>query len=245
MKRICHPIFKSKNQFLDHIYNTRGYCDTVSRLNRDSIITLYRYLLHKEVFIENGIEMNVDSLIEEMELSEERKFILPDKYLYAIVAINAILNHYSEDRNIKFLRENFPVNGEIQTGKYNFEKIYSYMFEGLSNDFNQNVTRNFNKLLKSIDKSCGLYFLYNLDKDLIYIGKSKYLFSRVQNSILYREAHYCKFLKLNSLCECDILEPYYIALLNPKLNNQLKSKVKPSFEINHKFTFTELEKIYK
>jgi hypothetical protein len=101
-------------------------------------------------------------------------------------------------------------------------------------------------LTKTIGTS-GLYFFYTESKNLLYIGRSKDLSSRVISSIYERnrseKIFYMRFL-FTSLDDSFILEPYYISLGKPKLNVQFNSKETPTtLSIIHNYEFTEFIKL--
>lgn len=77
----------------------------------------------------------------------------------------------------------------------------------------------------------GLYFLFDSDRELIYIGKSKSLVDRVYLSYIEREAKYIKIMITKNEADANILEAYCIALYSPPKNRQLKSGDKPTFTL--------------
>jgi hypothetical protein len=101
--------------------------------------------------------------------------------------------------------------------------------------------------LKKIIGKSGLYLFYTESKDLLYIGRSKDLSSRVMSSMFERNRNdkivYMRFL-FTSLDDSFILEPYYISLGKPKLNVQFNSKETPTtLSIIHNYEFTEFIKL--
>lgn len=102
--------------------------------------------------------------------------------------------------------------------------------------------------LESILDKSGLYFLYDSQKRLSYIGRSKNLKNRVLTSISDRnfEGDRIEFIKFmfTTLDDSYILEPYYISLNKPLLNKEMKSKKLPTtLKIEHNYTYTEFIKI--
>lgn len=88
-----------------------------------------------------------------------------------------------------------------------------------------------NKLtLKQLDKipvnTGGIYLLYNANNDLIYIGRSNNLDSRIRahingkthTAIFHKEIKYVRYLPTNSRIEQKVYELYAINTLSPKYN---------------------------
>lgn len=86
----------------------------------------------------------------------------------------------------------------------------------------------------------GIYFLYNKHNDLLYVGKSKNLQSRIADHIKGRtntsyfskEISYIRYSPVASLMECEIYETYFINTLNPKYN---KEKVYNETEYSYEY----------
>jgi len=77
----------------------------------------------------------------------------------------------------------------------------------------------------------GIYMLYNSEKSLIYVGKSKSLISRIPGSCIERGAYYVRFAVTTSMADMHILEPYLISTLKPPLNTDHQCLDWPTFEI--------------
>jgi len=86
-------------------------------------------------------------------------------------------------------------------------------------------------LLHSLNDVIGVYFLYNDDKELIYIGKSKNLSSRLPQTIKGKRVGFFRFIILNSMADMHVLEPYLIAHHNPLLNKEFNTGDKLTIEI--------------
>lgn len=111
---------------------------------------------------------------------------------------------------------------------YDFKEFFKYCFDGI-------VTKEFEEVINILEYECGLYFLYDENKKLIYIGKSKNLASRIPTSIKDRKAFYMKFKLCYNLSDMHILELYYISKLKPKLNSDCSETDVCTFEIQHNF----------
>lgn len=99
-----------------------------------------------------------------------------------------------------------------------------------------------NEFCKTFLDSCcnlqftpGIYFMYNFNKQLIYIGKSVNLSNRMISSSREREPYYIKYKTTKSFSDCHVLELYYINLLKPCLNKSEKSQDDLTFEIKYDF----------
>lgn len=148
------------------------------------------------------------------------------------------INNKTEINKILFIaRENcygdFSVNAAIRRAK-----IFQPDFENARNilkDEDYQITDEFFKIMEELVYVCGLYFLFDENKELIYIGKSRNLSSRVPKSIKERKGFYLKYKLTSTMSDANILELYYISKLKPKLNKDSKESDDTTFEINYKF----------
>ena len=76
----------------------------------------------------------------------------------------------------------------------------------------------FEKDFKMYARAYGIYFIYNENEELIYIGKSKNLFERLANSLRERGGNKYSFALTKTKSDYHLYEIYYIAKLEPKLN---------------------------
>lgn len=76
----------------------------------------------------------------------------------------------------------------------------------------------FEKDFKMYARSYGIYFIYDENEELIYIGKSKNLFERLANSLRERGGDKYSFALTKTKSDYHLYEIYYIAKLEPKLN---------------------------
>ena len=111
----------------------------------------------------------------------------------------------------------------------------------------QNIPRETRDILKNLKYATGLYFLYNEDKELKYIGKSYDLGLRIKSSAYNKKAHYFKYLETKHEADADVLEPYFVAKFKPPLNSEFNTHKIPTIKI--KFVIAEPKmgfiKIYK
>lgn len=75
----------------------------------------------------------------------------------------------------------------------------------------------------------GIYFLFNAEKELIYIGKSQNLSTRVYASYFDKKAEYARIMVTETKADANILEPYCIAIHSPLHNCEFKTGDKPTF----------------
>lgn len=78
----------------------------------------------------------------------------------------------------------------------------------------------------------GIYRFYNDKKELIYIGRSVDLFSRVFSSAKERNPKYVDFIICKTQADAYIIEPYLISLFKPLLNSEFKSDSLPTLKID-------------
>lgn len=97
------------------------------------------------------------------------------------------------------------------------------------------VSQEFIEEMDALFQVYGLYFLYDENKNLIYIGKSKNLNERIPTSVKERGAHYLKYKVTNTLTDAHILELYYIAKLKPILNKDSKENDDTTLHIEYLF----------
>lgn len=93
-----------------------------------------------------------------------------------------------------------------------------------STKFKDFITENIGK--------CGIYFLYDEFKTLIYIGKSTSLGDRIMTSIFQRQIKgYVKIALTKTQADIHIYEPYYILKENPLLNVEFTAYDKMSIDL--------------
>lgn len=101
------------------------------------------------------------------------------------------------------------------------------------------------KFLNEISNKSGVYFLYNNEKKLIYIGRSVDLCNRIPSSCSERNASFFKYLITNNAADAFILEPYFISLLKPPLNKEMTTCDFPTIKIEIEEPKTKLIEIFK
>ena len=231
---INHPFFKTQL----HFYNFVNKVINDKKINHPlfsnhlNIKLLGWYIANSDLFKRNIIEIPIDKFTWEIKNYSEENNKLPVCDLLDIIIpeLKGINSRKLRIKDCSNLKELCPYLNENKI----FEELKSEKY----------YTEVFKELLMSFYEKPGVYFLYDLNKNLIYIGKSCNIYNRIQSSINERKAFYCKVLKVANEADANILEPYFIALLNPILNGDLKVLESSSFKIKHGFRFTKLTKIH-
>lgn len=90
----------------------------------------------------------------------------------------------------------------------------------------------FKELVQSNIGKFGLYFLYDENKALMYIGKSTSLGDRILSSIFQRRINgFIKIALTESAADIHVYEPYYVIKENPFLNVDFKAYDELSIEL--------------
>ena len=98
-----------------------------------------------------------------------------------------------------------------------------------------NLSNEFVKSMEYLYYAQGLYFIYDKNKNLIYIGKSRNLGSRVVSSLKERKGYYFKYKLTKTMSDANILEIYYISTLKPVLNSESNEEDLSTIKINYQF----------
>ena len=85
-----------------------------------------------------------------------------------------------------------------------------------------NITDEFVTTASQLSKVHGIYFLYNLEGELIYVGKSVDLSVRILSTIRGRGRCAVEFARTASKSDMSVYEKYYISKLKPLLNKEGK-----------------------
>lgn len=88
----------------------------------------------------------------------------------------------------------------------------------IKNKIEGSVTQYFRNKMNDLQNRFGIYFLYDKEKKLIYVGKSINLGERIISSIDERGACFFEYALTETLSDASVYEMYYISLLKPKLN---------------------------
>jgi len=88
------------------------------------------------------------------------------------------------------------------------------------------------KALKKIEDISGIYYLYDENKKLIYIGKSTGLGHRIVTSYKERRAYFFRYSIISNKADMHILEPYLISKYKPELNVEFIEDDQTSFALD-------------
>lgn len=108
-------------------------------------------------------------------------------------------------------------------------KACKYTKENLSS-FNPRMPKETLIAFNRASGESGVYLLYNDKEELMYVGKSKSLSTRIMQSLRERECSSFSYAILNE-CDYHVMEMYLIMLWRPPLNQESKTKDKLTFEI--------------
>lgn len=128
---------------------------------------------------------------------------------------------FVEDAKELMKQYNFIFNGnyeerELYPDLYKDESIPDYIIDedGIING--KSITKKFREDMRNIRYKPGVYFLYNSNKKLIYIGKSHELGCRIPSSVKERQSHFYSYGITKTASDCGIYEMYYISKNKPK-----------------------------
>lgn len=225
---INHKYFKTQKHYIN--FHKKLMSDYKHEALTEPNLKLFAWILsNRNKFLTYGVEIPVDKIhfnIKKGDLSLLDKLNKNIKILRKLKDGKISLHECNNNLSI-----DFPILNELE---------YRQL---LARD--KNYSDEFIKTYDSLYNVKGVYFLYNLKKKLIYIGKSINLSSRLITSSNERKAFYCKYLITKTNADANILEPYYIATLKPELNGDLTTLDLPTFKIDHKFKISKLIKIFK
>jgi hypothetical protein len=232
-RTLDHPFFKTQKHFICHCERqVKQRSLSHPLLNGNTYKTLSWFLSQSSLFKRKGIRCVASKF--SWELTKEDNFDklysnLENIYTKAIDEINEIRTKNKQVVDCKILLENFSM-------EFGAEIVNAVECE--------NFSKSFMDFLYSLENKPGVYFLYNDEKELIYIGKSCKLNMRLSSSIRQRNALFVRVMVTKTEADANILEPYYISLMSPPLNGDLITLDRPSFTINHDFIQSEMKEIY-
>jgi len=106
-------------------------------------------------------------------------------------------------------------------------------------------TDEFIELQKELARDHGVYFLYDENQALIYIGKSVMdLGSRIASSAAERQATFVRYALTKTKSDTAIYEMYYISKFKPPLNNDGKCDDETTIVLPE-LTFSKIYRIYE
>lgn len=228
---ISHNFFKTQKHYVD-------YCNKVIKdrglnhptLNEKNFAALAWFLSKYNLFKRKGIKC-ISTSFSWMLRKDDAEIIyseLDNIYTKVIEEIVKIKKGAIKIEECDNLFDNFLILDEVS------------LIESIDESF----TEEFLELLCDVENKSGVYFFYDSHSELIYIGKSYRLNERLKTSCKERKAIYVNVMVTDSECDANILEPYYIGLLNPQANSDFTTLDNPTFEIKHNYNKTEIIPIY-
>ncbi|EOU1827893.1 GIY-YIG nuclease family protein [Clostridium perfringens] len=137
-------------------------------------------------------------------------------FLDSIKKFNPCLNFKDEVQFHLSIANGLSISNSYDESKFSYlDKNFSFQLNFISKDD-----------IKLIPDAMGIYFMYSENKDLMYIGKSIHLNSRVANHLSGRthtddichNFKYIKYIEIDNEELLDDYETYYINIYKPKLN---------------------------
>lgn len=225
-----HKFFKTQKHFFNFVYKiVRDKNIELEFFTKQNIVLLGWCLSKDEILKRNEIDIPINQLTWNMKENKDVSDLVA-KLSTVMSELKEVRENKRSIKDCVKCKEVFPFVDEnklfdLVRGKNNFTEEFFETTELLLN-------------------TPGVYFLYDANRELIYVGKSYGVGRRVRSSINERSAFYCELLPVKYECEANILEPYYISKLRPVLNSDLVTLDSPSFEINHNYIKTEMYKIF-
>jgi hypothetical protein len=201
-RTIDHEFFLNERHFINYCFKV---CKTQgidrSDISVENLTHFLWSLKHETVFKRNGIKPPYTVLISALKgLSKENiDFIFKD-YLNELIKLRFGNCELKDCPNIT-----------------KFE-----MFEGSTYDVTYGdwgYSKSMLTLLDKIQGKSGVYKLYDINKSLLYIGKSYTLSNRITSSIKEQHAFYCKVMETKTQSDANLLEIFYISEEKPPNND--------------------------
>ena len=174
-----------------------------------SNISLFANHLYSEFLKDKFTITNIDYKECEDDIENCRIFLNIVKNLNPILIFTPKINAYLEKLQIK-----------------NFDNYNNKRFENLDKKVFFNESYISKTELEKIPNTIGIYFMYNENKELMYIGKTIHLNSRVTDHLAGRthtsdichNFNYIKYIEIDNEVLLDDYETYFINSYKPKLN---------------------------
>ena len=155
------------------------------------------------------------------------KRILGDKGERGIMANMVKIDEFSaKDLKVKGVNNVAHIKNKKWVVYYNSQKKRILVYEK-----NIQYSPLARKILKKITKKAGIYFLYNDQEKLIYIGKSKNLGQRIPASAKERKARKFAYIIIKNPADIHVLEPYVILKYAPPENTEFRERSSSSLDI--------------
>lgn len=228
-KTLNHEFFLSERHFMNYclkVCKTLGiYNDFINYKNLNYFAWS---LAHEVIFKRNGVKPPYAVLISVLKLTDnatELSLLFTD-YLKELIALrygNATLEKCPNIIKYEFYHES---SFDIQVKG-----------RGLSVKMERMAIQN--------QDNCGVYKLFNNDKDLIYIGKSYSIGKRIVSSAREQRASYVKIMITKTQSDANLIEQYLIATEKPSQNDLGMTFDELTVKVSFDYKFLPLVKIYK
>lgn len=164
----------------------------------------------KNLFLEIYIEVN--------EIFDQAKIVCEQIKKESIKNDFNLFNYFDSD----FLKSHYKLKQFVKNrNKFNYLNEQEFI---PSTEFKEFIENHIGKF--------GLYFLYDENKVLMYIGKSTSIGDRVLTSIRERQIRgYIKVALTETIADIHVYEPYYVLKENPFFNKEFKAYDNLSFEL--------------
>lgn len=123
------------------------------------------------------------------------------------------------------------------------EEFFIYELEPvktLGKEFSDEFIEDFEKYARTH----GVYFIYNDEEELIYIGKSMNLFERLVGSLADKKGSKYRFTIPNTKSDTHLYELYYISKMKPPLNKDTVEDDELTIELPE-LEFSQIKDAYK
>lgn len=229
--KLNHYFFQNSEHFINTVRKDLKRNNIECELLSDYNLYLLAWTLsRRDWFRRAGVDVQADKLAWNI-----KKNNLTYKYVAKYERVMPELQWMYETRaaisKCKRLREEFPHNYEVN-------KFFRLLD-------NQMFSDEYLHLLDDMHKTPGIYFLYDINKELIYIGKSYNISSRLVSSVKEKNAFFVQILETKTEADANILELYYIAIERPRLNSDSVPIDTPTFKIKTKYEKTDMIPIFK
>jgi hypothetical protein len=226
-----HKFFKNSTHFINvafkQIRESRIECDLFTE---DNLYVLAWALNNSDFFRRAGVDIPIDNLMWRVRTNDLTNELI-NKFSLVMSEIHSLYKGSTYIGKCKELRKQFPLVGQLN--------IYLVLAD--KGEYSEEYVR----FLEETKADPGVYFLYDLNKELIYIGKSYHLGSRLASSTRERKAFYIQAIKTKSEADANVLEPYYIALDRPRLNRDIVPIDVPTFIIETDYEKGEMIPVFK
>jgi len=217
----------SKDLFEEHFSSSFGdLYNWIDKVVKDDIQSL------------KGLDKIPGKLIEKLKFlnGSQRTNVMMDFFEFHDEEVKPII--YDFERFYKKYKSNGiftddKLGNDLNHNLHEFREDFSSLLFYSENDFfaielyskGKVPSEEFGNFIKDIEISCGLYFIYDNRKELIYIGKSRDLGMRIRGSIKERTKYYPSYVSVaftKSVADMHVYEPYYILKMNPLLNVEFR-----------------------